>query len=104
MTLPAAQFAYTDTTIIGGTSYKYHVTAYNQLGGESLASLPFEVTPITVPSGIAAPTRVTHTQTSVTMQWTVPDSDGDSEVLRYDLLAKADFESSFSLVYSGMAL
>ena len=67
VTLPAAQFAHTDTTIVGGTSYKYHVTAYNQLGGESLASLPFEVTPITVPSGIAAPTRVTHTQTSVTM-------------------------------------
>lgn len=86
---------HTDTTVVGGTQYKYFVTAYNQLGGESQTSIPFEVTPITVPSGMAAPTRVTHSQTSITLQWAIPTSDGDSEVYRYDLYAKADFESSY---------
>ena len=60
--------------------------------------------PITVPSKLASPTRVTHSQTSITVQWATPASDGDSEVLRYDLYAKADFESAFTQAYSGMAL
>ena len=102
--MPASQFAYTDMTVDGGLPYKYHVTAYNQLGGESAASHPFEVTTITVPSGMDAPTRVTHTQTSITMAWQVPDTDGDSEVFRYDLFGKADYESVFTQVYAGMAL
>ena len=91
-------------TVVGGRPYKYHVTAYNQLGGESLASHSFEVTTITVPSGMDAPTRVTHTQTSITLAWSVPDTDGDSEVIRYDLYGKADYESVYSQVFSGMAL
>ena len=60
-TLPPSQFSYTDGDVVGGKDYKYYVTAYNQLGGESSASQSFEVTPITVPTGMTAPTRVTHT-------------------------------------------
>ena len=69
-----------------------------------MSSQMFEVIPITIPSGMAAPTRVTHTLTSITMQWKVPQSDGDSEVYRYDLFAKADFESEYYKIFSGMAL
>ena len=91
---------------MGGTKhYTYHVTAYNQLGGESEASYSFDVTPISVPSGMLAPTRVTHTQTSITMQWAEPSiSDGSSEVIRYDLEIKADYEASFTRVFAGVAL
>lgn len=45
----------------------YSVTAYNELGGESLPSQTISVTPITIPSGMIAPIRVTHTETSVTL-------------------------------------
>lgn len=38
------------------------------------------------------------------MQWATPAADGDSEVLRYELYGRADFESAYSQVYSGMAL
>lgn len=38
------------------------------------------------------------------MQWEVPSADGDSEVVRYELFSKADFESAYIQVYSGMAL
>ena len=47
---------------------------------------------------------MTHDQTSVTVQWIAPTSDGDSDITSYVLYAKADFESSFTQVYSGMTL
>ena len=80
------------------------MTAHNELGGESLASLSFTVVPITIPTGMTAPTRVTHTLDSITLQWTTPTANGDSEIIRYELFAKADFEIDFKEVYAGMAL
>lgn len=91
--LPPAQFEYTDTTVTGGKLYCYHVKAYNSLGGDSPKSLDAQVTPITIPSGLPAPTLVTRTKTSLTVQWYPPTSDGDSEVQRYILYIKAEYES-----------
>jgi len=53
---------------------------------------------------MAAPTRVTHDLTSITLQWTAPTADGDSDVTQYILYSKADFETTYSQVYKGMAL
>lgn len=53
---------------------------------------------------MSAPTRVTHDQSSVTLQWQDPVSDGASPVLRFVLYSKADYESSYKEVYSGMTL
>lgn len=92
-TVPSSQFSYTDLTVIGGLEYCYHVTAYNTLGGESDESVHIHVIPITVPSGLVAPTLVTKTLTSLTVQWLPPTNDGDSEVIRYILYMKAEFES-----------
>lgn len=72
--------------------------------GESDRSVSFKVTPIKVPSGMAAPTRVTHDLNSVTLQWTAPTSDGASEVTRYLLYVKADYESTYKLAFTGLAL
>lgn len=53
---------------------------------------------------MSAPTEVTHDQTSITLQWTAPVSNGASPVTKYVLFAKADYESSFKEVYAGMTL
>ncbi len=102
--LPASQFEYTDTSVTGGLQYCFHVTAVNALGGESEKSVDVQVTPISIPSGLLAPTLVTRTLTSLTVQWYPPASDGDSEVERYILLMKAEFESQYRQVYSGKSL
>lgn len=101
--MPASQFAFTET-VIGGKKYEYYVTAFNSLGGESKRSISFKVTPIKVPSGMVAPTRVTHDLNSVTLQWTAPPNNGKSEVLRYLLYAKADYEANYKLAFTGLAL
>ena len=104
MQLPASQFAYVDTSIVGGLCYKYAATSSNILGGESDFSIDFMVTPTKAPSGMTAPKEVTHDQTSITLQWMAPDSDGSSPITAYVLYAKADYESSFKEVYIGMTL
>ena len=101
---PASHFLYTDTTVTGGNCYAYFVTAQNPIGGESKPSQSFTVVPITLPSQPDAPTRVTHTQASITLQWAPPASDGDSEITKYVLYAKADFETSYSPIYAGLSL
>lgn len=80
------------------------MTAFNTLGGESKRSVSFKVTPIKVPSGMAAPTRVTHDLNSVTLKWLAPPNDGKSAVIRYLLYAKADYEANYKLAFTGLAL
>jgi hypothetical protein len=79
-TVPPSQFEYTDTTTTGDLLYYYTVVAFNQIGGDSPSSVQAQVTPITVPSGLPAPTLVTRTQTSLTVQWYIPASNGASEI------------------------
>lgn len=95
---------FTDSTLEKGNHYKYAVTAYNSLGGESAYSDAQEVIPSVVPSKLAAPTRVTHSTDSVTLQWQEPTYDGSAPVTTYKLYWKADYQSSYTEVYSGMAL
>jgi Fibronectin type III domain len=102
--LPASQFTFTDSTVTGGKEYSYHVTASNQRGGESQPSISFKVVPITTPSGMAAPTEVTHDLTSITVEWLPPTQDGDSDVTKYVLMMKAEYQTQYTQVYSGHAL
>jgi hypothetical protein len=53
---------------------------------------------------MTAPEEVTHDQTSITLKWIAPQSDGASPVTKYILYAKVDYESSYQEVYSGMTL
>ncbi len=103
-TVPPSQFEYTDTSITGGLLYCYHVVAFNVLGGDSQPSVQARVTPITIPSGLLAPTFVTKTKTSLTVQWYYPASNGASEILRYILFIKAEYESQYREIYSGKSL
>ena len=54
-----------------------------------------------MPSGLSSPTLVATTLTSLTVQWTAPTSDGDSEIQRYVLYIKAEYESAYKEIYSG---
>jgi hypothetical protein len=49
-----------------------------------------------------APLEVDHTQTSVTLKWVAPVSDGASPVTKYIVYHKADYMTSYSEVYAGM--
>jgi hypothetical protein len=89
--LAANQFFYSDSSITGGECYRYTITSYNVLGGESDYSNLLSVIPIKEPSGMTAPEEVTHDQTSVTLKWIAPTSDGASPVLKYIIYHKADY-------------
>jgi hypothetical protein len=68
-TLLANQFSFTDSTVVGGDEYKYAITCYNEIGGESIKSNTDSATPSIAPVGMDAPSEVTHDTTSVTVQW-----------------------------------
>jgi hypothetical protein len=104
VTLPASQFQYTDATVVGGSDYKYSVAAYNQLGGESARSAEHPVTPINEPLPSAAPTLVVGGKDFITVEWRAPASDGGATVTRYILYVRAEFESVYQQVYTGIAL
>lgn len=103
-TLPPSQFEYTDSTVTGGKLYCYTIVAFNVLGGDSDFSQDAQVTVISVPSGLPAPTLVTKTKTSLTVQWYYPAFNGASEIKRYILWVKADFESLYREIYSGKSM
>ena len=50
---------------------------------------------------MSAPTFVANTETSITVQWTTPTSDGDSSVIKYVLYMKAEYSSSYTEIYNG---
>lgn len=104
MSIPASQFTFTDQTVQGGKEYNYYVTAMNERGGESAPSQSFKVVPITVPSGMTAPTEVTHDLTSITVEWQPPTNDGDSDITKYILYSKAEYQTSYVQIYSGLSL
>lgn len=102
-TLNANQFSHTDSTVNGGECYQFFVKAYNALGGDGAQSSYLKLTPITVPTGMTAPTEVASTQTTISVQWAAPTSDGDDSVQYYTLLMKASYETTYSEIYSGLS-
>ena len=103
-TLDAAQFQHTDSTVVGGTEYKYYVTAYNQLGGESAMSIGLPITPIAEPSATSAPALVDKGKDFITVKWPAPADDGGSTVTRYILYVRAEYDTSYHQVYAGLSL
>lgn len=101
-TQTASTFQYTDNSVTGGVEYRYFITAYNVLGGEGSQSNEALVTPITVPSGLSAPTHLQTTMNSLTVTWVAPTSDGDSPVEKYALFIKAEYESMYREIYRGL--
>lgn len=53
---------------------------------------------------MVAPVELTHDKTSVILKWMSPIFDGASPITSYVLYAKAEYESTFTEVYSGMTL
>ncbi|MHA1995818.1 MAG: NosD domain-containing protein [Candidatus Hodarchaeales archaeon] len=81
---------FTDTTVVGGTTYYYVVTALNTLG-EGIFSAEVNVIPlgspeipITVPS---APRSLSQTSGAnfVYLSWTSPSDNGGSVIIRYNI-------------------
>jgi titin len=67
--------------LTNGTSYLFRVTAINS-GGAGIPSASTVTTPLTVP-GAPASLVATGGDTSVTLSWTAPSSDGGSTVSSY---------------------
>ena len=71
------------TGLTNGTSYLFRVTAINS-GGAGIPSASTVTTPLTVP-GAPASLVATGGDTSVTLLWTAPSSDGGSTVSSYSV-------------------
>ena len=75
----------TSTTVTGltnGTAYSFTVTAVNGVGTGAASAASAAVTPLDAPG---APTAVTATagNTSATVSWTAPASNGGSRITSY---------------------
>ena len=73
---------YTATGLIRGLTYKFVVKAIN-FNGASSPSSELEVTYCNAPTGLAAPTLLSSTNTTLTLQWTAPEDDGGCPVTQY---------------------
>lgn len=100
----ASQFVYDDVTVMVSRCYRYTITAWNLLGGESGYSNTQVVTPAIAPSRLDAPTEVTHDTSSVTLQWVEPSYDGGLLVTAYKLFFKAEYETVYTEVFTGLTL
>jgi hypothetical protein len=47
------------------------------------------------------PIEVTHDLSSITVEWNPPTADGDSDVIKYILYAKAEYQTTYSQIYVG---
>jgi hypothetical protein len=87
-----------------GIAYRYFVSAYNALGGESGLSAGLAVTPINEPIAAAAPTLVTKGKDFITVKWLPPTDMGGSEVTKYILYARPEYDPTYKQIYAGIAL
>ncbi len=75
---------FTVTGLSRGLVYNFKVTALN-FNGASVASDATSVTFCSDLTGLSAPTLLSSTETSLTLQWTAPEHDGGCPVLEYTL-------------------
>lgn len=73
---------YIATDLDTGRVYRFKVSAYN-LNGEGPMSPELITYSCIAPSRIDAPTRVTSTLTSITLQWNQPTDNGGCPILGY---------------------
>jgi hypothetical protein len=70
---------------MAGDIYKFRVTARNVVG-DSHASSSFSAMAASLPSAPGTPTKVTSSETSITIEWTAPEDDGGSPIFDYQVL------------------
>ena len=73
------------TNPVGGTPIYYQVYSHNSAGWQINAPNSNTVTPVNVPSAPAVPTGTFVSNTSNTVTWTAPSSDGGSAVTGYQV-------------------
>lgn len=76
-----------------GVTFNYQVSAVNAAGEGPLSSV-LGVILATVPGTSTAPTRVSTTQTSISIQWTAP-STGGSPITRYVIMYSTGINSAY---------
>ena len=94
-TLAAAIFQYTDSTVTPGIAFRYFVSAYNVIGGEGDMSAGLQVTPINEPNAAAAPLLVTKGKEFITVKWVPPTDMGGSDVSKYILYARPEYDPTY---------
>jgi hypothetical protein len=83
-----ATFAWKNTGLVNGTRYYYRVRAHN-VAGWGTPSATRSAVPRTVPSAPQSPS-VTSGDTSATVSWSVPVSDGGAAINMYQLQISTD--------------
>ena len=90
----------TTSSLVSGYYYKFKHVAVNSAGSSSY-SPEVGVYTCVEPSGIAAPTLGTITQTSVEVFWTAPSSNGGCPIEGYELYVTNLARSAYNEVHSG---
>ena len=70
-----------------GLPYRFYTVSENYVGLSTSTSAIAEFRACQAPSGLAAPTRVSTTDSSVELAWTAPEDDGGCTLTGYALLA-----------------
>lgn len=83
-----------------GDIYQFRITARNIIGDSTKATI--SVMAATVPTAPSTPTPLSSSQTSVTIQWTVPTSNGGSPILDYQVLWDSGLGGAFVVLGSSL--
>jgi hypothetical protein len=74
------------------------------LGGEGDHSAGLNVIPVREPDATDAPALVGKGTDFITVDWVAPAWNGGTEITKYILYIKADYETSYQQVYAGISL
>lgn len=84
-----------------GDTYTFRIKARNSIG-DSIYSEEVSLMAATLPGAPGQPTRLTSTETTITIQWTVPTDNGGTPITDY--LVMWDEGSGGSFVQAGQSL
>ena len=80
---PVSDLQYTIDNLTPATEYEFHVAAVNKAGMSDFSEISLRIMTIETPAKPGRPEVIDVTGTSVSLQWTVPDSDGGADITEY---------------------
>jgi len=80
---PVTDLQYTIDNLTPATEYQFRVGAVNQVGMSNFSLMSPKIMTVEKPDKPGLPEVIDVTGTSVSLQWTVPDSDGGTDINEY---------------------
>jgi len=80
---PVTDLQYTIDNLTPATEYEFHVAAKNKEGMSNFSHISPKIVTIETPDKPGLPEVIDVTGTSVSLQWTAPDSDGGTDITEY---------------------